>query len=73
MLPPNHSASSSSSPAGPFAAMDVFLMIRRKKTTLFLDAKENTLVSELKKMVEGITKVPPQHQRLFKDNAVSKL
>ncbi len=51
--------------------MDVFLMIRRKKTTLFLDAKENTMVAELKKMVEGITKVPPSQQRLYKDNAVS--
>merc|ERR1712110_662034 len=30
-------------------------MIRRKKTTMFLDAKENTTVSELKKMIEGIT------------------
>ena len=45
--------------------MDVFLMIRRKKMTVFLDAKESTTVAELKKMIEGITKTPPNQQRLF--------
>ena len=51
--------------------MDVFLMIRRHKMTLFLDAKENTTVSELKKMIEGITKKPPAEQRLYnKDDVV---
>ena len=29
-------------------------MIRRKKMTIFTDAKENTTVSELKKIIEGI-------------------
>jgi hypothetical protein len=33
--------------------MDVFLMVRRKKTTIFLDAKENTTVFEIKKIIEG--------------------
>ena len=52
--------------------MDVFLMIRRKKTTMFLDAKENTTVAELKKMIEGITKQPPNQQRLYNhDDTVS--
>ena len=52
--------------------MDVFLMIRRKKTTIFLDAKENTKVSDLKRMIEGITKKPPPEQRLYnKDDVVS--
>ena len=51
--------------------MDVFLMIRRKKSTFFLDAKENTTVQELKRMIEGITKKPPGEQRLFnKEDAV---
>lgn len=51
--------------------MDVFMMIRRKKTTIFTDAKETTPVSELKRMIEGILKVPPQNQRLFnKENQV---
>ena len=45
--------------------MDVFLMIRRKKSTFFLDAKENTTVLELKRMVEGITKKPPGEQKLY--------
>ena len=52
--------------------MDVFLMIRRKKTTIFLDAKENTKVSDLKRMIEGITKKPPGEQRLYnKEDMVS--
>ncbi|XP_055382913.1 elongin-B [Condylostylus longicornis] len=49
--------------------MDVFLMIRRQKTTIFTDAKENTTVSELKRMIEGILKVKPSDQILYnKDN-----
>lgn len=44
-------------------------MIRRKYTTIFTDAKENTTVLELKKIIEGILKVPPANQQLFnKDN-----
>ena len=51
--------------------MDVFLMVRRKKTTIFLDAKETTTVLELKKMIEGITKKVPHDQQLYnKDDAV---
>uniref|UniRef100_U5ETG7 Elongin-B n=1 Tax=Corethrella appendiculata TaxID=1370023 RepID=U5ETG7_9DIPT len=50
--------------------MDVFMMIRRKKTTIFTDAKDNTAVFELKKMIEGILKVPPRDQRLYKDNVL---
>ncbi|KAL6260118.1 elongin-B [Pogonomyrmex barbatus] len=45
--------------------MDVFLMIRRKKLTIFTDAKDDTTVLELKKMIEGIMKVPPANQQLF--------
>jgi len=45
--------------------MDVFLMVRRKKTTIFLDAKETTTVLDLKKMIEGITKKSPGEQQLF--------
>lgn len=33
--------------------MCVYLMIRRKKTTIFTDAKETTNVSELKKIIHG--------------------
>ncbi|XP_066599558.1 elongin-B [Prorops nasuta] len=51
--------------------MDVFLMIRRKNTTIFTDAKDNTTVLELKKMIEGILKIPPSNQQLFnKDNTL---
>jgi len=42
-------------------------MIRRHRTTIFLDAKENNTVFELKKMIEGILKVKPEDQMLFKD------
>ncbi|XP_055905878.1 elongin-B [Eupeodes corollae] len=45
--------------------MDVFLMIRRNKTTIFTDAKENTSVTELKRMIGGILKVNPSDQILF--------
>ena len=45
--------------------MDVFLMIRRKKTTIFLDAKESSTVLDLKKMIEGITKKSPADQQLY--------
>ncbi|XP_044756647.1 elongin-B-like [Coccinella septempunctata] len=45
--------------------MDVFLMIRRKKLTIFTDAKDTTTVLELKKIIEGILKVPTRNQKLF--------
>lgn len=45
---------------------DVFLMIRRHKTTIFTDAKESTTVYELKRIVEGILKRAPEEQRLYK-------
>nr|CAD7429550.1 unnamed protein product [Timema monikensis] len=51
--------------------LDVFLMIRRKKLTIFTDAKDTTSVHELKKIIEGILKVNPTNQQLFnKDNFV---
>jgi transcription elongation factor B subunit 2 len=46
--------------------MDVFLMIRRQKTTIFADAKETTTVYEVKKIIEGILKKSPEDQRLYK-------
>jgi len=46
--------------------MDVFLMIRRGKTTMFADAKETTTVLEVKKIIEGILKKAPEEQRLYK-------
>jgi transcription elongation factor B subunit 2 len=48
--------------------MDVFLMVRRKKTSVFLDAKESTTVLELKKMVRGITKRAIEDMKLYKDD-----
>lgn len=46
-------------------------MIRRHKTTIFTDAKESTTVYELKRIVEGILKRPPEDQRLYKVNGIS--
>ncbi|EZA61151.1 Transcription elongation factor B polypeptide [Ooceraea biroi] len=50
-------------------------MIRRKKMTIFTDAKDDTTVLELKKMIEGeaqvdevsigILKIAPANQQLF--------
>ena len=51
--------------------MDVFLMVRRKKTTIFLDAKETTTVIDLKKMIEGITKKTPALQQLYNKDDIS--
>ncbi|GAB1296652.1 Elongin B-like [Apodemus speciosus] len=48
--------------------MAVFLMIRHQETTIFTEAKESSKVLELKFIVEGILKRPPEEQRLFKDN-----
>ncbi|XP_063140931.1 elongin-B-like [Rattus norvegicus] len=49
--------------------MDVFLMIRRHKTTtIFTDAKESSTVFELMCIVEGTIKRPPEEQRLYKDD-----
>lgn len=50
----------------PTMFQDVFLMIRRHKTTIFTDAKESTTVYELKRIVEGILKRAPEDQRLYK-------
>lgn len=54
------------SPRYLISLQDVFLMIRRHKTTIFTDAKESTTVYELKRIVEGILKRPPEDQRLYK-------
>ena len=48
--------------------MAVFLVIRHKKTTIFTEAKESSKVLELKLIVEGILKRPPEEQLLFLDN-----
>ncbi len=44
------------------------MMIRRQKLTLFVDAKESSTVVELKKIIEGITKVPSNNIRLIVDS-----
>lgn len=48
--------------------MEVFLKIEHRKSSIFTEAKESTTVLELKRIVEGIVKRPPEDQLLFKDN-----
>ena len=48
-------------------------MVRRKKTTIFLDAKESSTVGDVKKMIEGITKKAPADQQLFNKEDAGKL
>jgi len=45
-------------------------MVRRKKTTMFIDAKESTTVLELKKMIRGIMKRAVEDMKLFKEGTV---
>ena len=44
---------------------DVFLMVRREKQTIFLDATEEVTVLQLKKKLEPIVKRSPEDQRLY--------
>ncbi|CAH8825806.1 unnamed protein product [Trichobilharzia szidati] len=46
--------------------MEVYMVVRRKKTNIHLNAKETSLVLEVKKMIEGILKVKPEDQLLLK-------
>lgn len=40
--------------------------MRREKMTLYLDAREDTKVIELKRMIDGICGKPVEEQRLYK-------
>ncbi|KHN72899.1 Transcription elongation factor B polypeptide 2 [Toxocara canis] len=46
--------------------MDLFFEILRRKTHIFCDAKETANVLELKRIIEGILKVPIKDQILKK-------
>lgn len=41
------------------------MTIRREKTTIFLDATEETTVAQLKKVLQGIVKKSPEDQKLY--------
>jgi transcription elongation factor B subunit 2 len=45
-------------------------MVRRQKTTIFIDAKESTPVSELKRMLQGIVKRAAEYLKLYKEDQV---
>lgn len=40
-------------------------MIRREKSTIYVDATEETTVNQLKKMLQGIVKKSPEDQKLY--------
>jgi len=46
----------------------VFLMIRYKKTTLYLDAKESDTIESLKNQIKGLLDVDIKQQKLFRPN-----
>ena len=50
---------------------DVFLMVRRKKSTIFLSCKETDTVAVLKKMLSGIVRQDAEGMKVFQqcDNA----
>ncbi|KAL5256630.1 hypothetical protein ACHWQZ_G011773 [Mnemiopsis leidyi] len=50
--------------------MDVYIMIRRKKTTILTDAKESSTVAELKTIIEGLLKCGVDDQRLLLDGLI---
>lgn len=45
--------------------MALVLLVRRKKTTIYLHADESDTVLEIKRMISAILKCPPQNQQLF--------
>lgn len=45
--------------------MAVFLLVRHKKTSVFLSANDQDQVLEVKRMIEGILKKPPSQQELY--------
>lgn len=45
-------------------------MIRRLKTTIFLDTKEEATVLDVKRMLAGIIKRQPEDQRLSYENQI---
>merc|ERR1711872_296549 len=50
--------------------MDVFLMVRRKTTSVFLDAKESSTVLDVKRMLNGILKKAPEDMRLLREDNI---
>jgi len=44
--------------------MDVYIIVKRKRTSFFTDLRETCTILELKKMVEGVLKFKPEDQQL---------
>lgn len=41
------------------------MLVKRQKTSIFIDAKQESTVLDVKKMLEGIVKKTPEDLRLF--------
>ncbi|XP_065177878.1 elongin-B-like [Sycon ciliatum] len=50
--------------------MEIYLVVRRKSTSVFLEAKENWKVLSIKAQLTGILNVPAANQQLHKDDTV---
>ena len=50
-----------------FRAMEVFVMVRRQKSTVFLTCREGDTVTEVKKMLAAICRQEVEGIRLFQD------
>ncbi|KAI6649287.1 Transcription elongation factor B polypeptide 2 isoform X2 [Oopsacas minuta] len=48
--------------------MDIYLTIRRKKTTIFIDSKETATVLEFKKALGILAKKDPDEIKIYKDD-----
>ena len=51
--------------------LPVFLMVRREKLTIFIDAFENTKVIDILIMLQCIVKKAAEDMRLMKENQVN--
>ncbi|XP_035216109.1 elongin-B-like [Stegodyphus dumicola] len=50
--------------------MEVFVMVKRRKSAIFLSVTEDTTVQELAMFVEGITKVARENLLFYKDGEI---
>merc|ERR1712048_560715 len=44
---------------------EVFFTVKRQKQTIFMDAKEETTVENVKKMLQGVTRRSPDEMQVF--------
>ena len=52
------------------AFQEVYLVVRRQKCSICLEAKDSWTVTVVKQQIEGILTIPVEKQRLYKDDVV---